>query len=63
METREASAAVAQVRGYDGPECVPESTQKGEVYVTGWIEQNVAGEWRVRRRQVMIHVGKRVIGR
>lgn len=63
METREASAAVAQVRGDGGPECVPESTQKGEVYVTGWIEQNVAGEWRVRRRQVMIHVGKRVIGR
>ena len=50
LETREASAAVAQVRGDDGPECVPESTQKGEVYVTGWIEQNVAGEWRVRRK-------------
>ena len=31
LETREASAAVAQVRGDGGPECVPESTQKGEV--------------------------------
>ena len=49
LETREASAAVAQVRDDGGPECVPESTQKGEVQVTGWIEQNVAGEWRVRR--------------
>ena len=31
LKTREASAAVVQVRGDGGPECVPESTQKGEV--------------------------------